>query len=55
MIKALFAVLLANILAFGADGILRAVFKLHIPYQQWICLNGAWMAIMIFSRNNRRW
>jgi len=54
MIKAFFALILANVLAFGADGILRAVFKLHIPYQQWWCLNGAWMAIMAFSKPGRR-
>lgn len=55
MLRALLSIVLANVLAFGMDGILRGLFKIHIQYQQWICINIAWATIMAYSRSGRRW
>lgn len=50
MINTVLALVLANVLAIGADAILRSIFRTHIPNQYWICLNLAWVCVYIFSR-----
>lgn len=55
MVRAFLFVLVANVLAIGVDAILRNFLSLHVPHQSWICLNLAWVAVLMFNKGNSRW
>lgn len=49
--RAIISVILANILAIGMDACLRSFFHINITNQLWLCLNGAWVLILLFWKN----
>lgn len=55
MIKHICAFVVANVFAFGLDGMLRVIFNLRMSNQYWFCLNIAWLCVAVFVYERHKW